>query len=71
MAWQDWAASTILSVGDAWSFGVPTPEEQWREWAVGIVRAPRFAQRAPPDPYQFEDWRDWAMRIYPMLEGHD
>ena len=69
MTWQDWAASVILSVGDAWSFGKPPEEAKWQDFAVGFVRAPSFAQRVPPDPYQFSDWRDWAMRAYPMLEG--
>lgn len=69
MTWQDWACSVILSVGDAWSFGVPPGEETWRDWALGLVRASPFTQRTLPDPYQFSDWRDWAMRAYPMLEG--
>lgn len=69
MTWQKWAASTILAVGDAWSFGTPPPEDHWRNFAVGFVRAPSFAPRILPDPYQFDDWREWAMRAYPMLEG--
>jgi hypothetical protein len=68
MTWQDWAASTILVVGDAWSFGTPADENKWRDWALGFVRASPFTQRTLPDPFQFSDWRDWAMRVYPMLE---
>lgn len=68
MTWQDWASSVILSVNASWSYGVPPPEDQWRDFAVGFVRAPDFAQRVLPDPYQFSDWREWAMRVYPMLE---
>ena len=69
MTWQDWASSVILDTEASWSFGVPTSETDWREFAVGFVRAPSFAQRVLPDPYEFSDWRDWAMRVYPMLEG--
>ena len=69
MTWLDWADGVVLAVGDAWSFGVPPPETGWRDFAVGFVRAPPFAQRVPPDPYQFDNWRDWAMRMYPILEG--
>jgi hypothetical protein len=69
MAWQDWASSVVLVVGDAWSFGAPPSEDGWRDFAVGFVRAPTFAQRVPPDPYQFDNWREWAMRMYPILEG--
>lgn len=68
MTWQDWAASVILAIGDAWSFGTPPEEDRWRDWAVGLVRASPFTQRTLPNPYQFSDWRDWAMRSYPMLE---
>jgi hypothetical protein len=70
MYWQDWASSVILAVGDAWSFGSPPAEDAWQDWAIGLVRASPFTQRALPDPYQFTDWREWAMRVYPTLEGN-
>ena len=70
MDWQDWASSVILAVGDAWSFGVPPSEPEWRNWSLGLVRASPFTQRTLPDPYQFDDWREWAMRVYPALEGN-
>ena len=69
MALKDWANAVILSLGDVWSFGTLTDESRWQDWAVGFVRAPQYAQRILPDPYQFSDWREWAMRAYPMLEG--
>lgn len=69
MTLQDWADAVILSVSDVWAYGRLQDPSQWQDWAVGFVRAPRFAQRILPDPYQFSDWREWAMRSYPMLEG--
>lgn len=69
MSLLDWADSVILSNGDAWSFGRLLDENEWQPWAAAFVRAQPFAQRRPPDPYQFTDWREWAMRAYPMLEG--
>lgn len=69
MTWQRWADAAILSLNDTWAFGKAGAESEWRDWAVGLVRAPGFAQRTLPDPYQFSDWRDWAMRVFPMLEG--
>ena len=66
---RDWADSVILSVGDAWSFGKLVDEIEWQSWAVAFVQAPPFAQRAVPNPYQFNDWRQWAELAYPMLEG--
>lgn len=64
-----WADAVILDVGDAWSFGRLVNEEDWQSWAAAFVRAQPFAQRNPPNPYQFTEWREWAMRAYPMLEG--
>jgi hypothetical protein len=69
MALLDWADSVILAVGDAWSFGTLQSEDDWQNWAVGLLRASNFTQQVVPDPYQFDDWREWAMRVYPMLEG--
>lgn len=68
MSLRDWADSVILTANDAWAFGRLDDETKWQEWAVGFVRASNFAQRVPPDPYQFNDWREWAMRMYPILE---
>lgn len=70
MTWQDWASSVILAVGDAWSFGTPPVETEWRNWATGFVRASPFTQRTLPDPNGFLEWREWAMRVYPLLEGN-
>ena len=69
MTWQQWADAAILNFSDTWAFGRAGPEAEWRDWAVGLVRAPSYAQRVLPDPYQFTDWREWAVRVYPMLEG--
>lgn len=69
MSLRDWADSVLLAVNDAWTFGRLNDENKWQDWAVGFLRATPFAQRNPPDPYQFDNWRDWAMRVYPMLEG--
>lgn len=64
-----WADAVIITVDDAWLFGKLESEERWRDWAVGFTRAPSFANKLVPDPYQFSNWRDWAERVYPMLEG--
>lgn len=69
LTWQRWATAVLLDVQTGWSLGTPPDEANWRDFAVGLVRAPTFAQRILPDPYAFTDWREWAMRSYPMLEG--
>lgn len=65
----EWADAVVLATQDVWSLGRLDDESDWQNWAVGLVRAPEVARRAPPDPYQFNDWREWAERVYPMLEG--
>jgi hypothetical protein len=69
MTLLQWADAVILSNGDAWSFGRLVDENDWQRWAAGFVRAQPFAQRSPPNPFEFTDWQEWAMRAYPMLEG--
>lgn len=64
-----WADAVILDNGDAFSFGRLQDESEWQSWARAFCTAQPFAQRAVPDPYQFDDWREWAMRSYTMLEG--
>lgn len=68
MALMDWADSVVSVLSTTWVLGRLASDDQWQEWAVGLVRAPVFAQRGLPDPYQFSDWREWAMRAYPFLE---
>jgi len=70
MKLRDWADSIILSVSDGWSFGRLENENEWRDWAIGFVRASGYSQRNVPDPYLFDDWKDWAQRAYPMLEAN-
>lgn len=69
LALKDWTDSLILTFGSTWSSERLDDEASWQDWATGFIRAPLFAQRDVPDPYQFDDWREWAMRVYPMLEG--
>lgn len=66
---RDFTDSVILDNGDAFGFPKLIDENAWQDWASNYVRAQPFAQRAVPDPYQFDDWREWAMRSYTMLEG--
>jgi len=70
MTWQQWADAAILNLNDTYALGKAGGEDTWQDWAVGIVRAPTYAQRTLPDPYQFDDWREWAMLVFPMLEGN-
>lgn len=65
----EWADGIVLSSTSAWALGRLDDESDWQNWAVGLVRASPVSQRAPPDPFHFDDWREWAELAYPMLEG--
>ena len=69
MTLRDWADAVVLLTEPAWSLGRLDDESDWQNWAVGLVRASPVSQRAPPNPFQFNDWREWAQLAYPMLEG--
>jgi hypothetical protein len=66
---QQWFDAVMLDNPSNWALGTLTDASDWQIHAAGFVRAPPLAQRALPDPYQFNDWREWAERVYPLLEG--
>lgn len=70
MTLRAWADAVILTAAGSWSFG-KLEGDNWQDWATGFVRAPPYAQRVLPDPYDFTDWRDWAARAYPLMEVTD
>jgi hypothetical protein len=65
---QEWADAVILVTDSSWSLGRLVDPLDWQIWAIGLVRAPEYAQRVVPDPYKFVDWREWAEEVYPLLE---
>lgn len=69
MTLRAWADAVILDTSAVWISGRLDDDTKWQDWAVGFLRAPSFAQRTVPDPYQFSDWREWALRAYTLLEG--
>lgn len=64
-----WTDAVVLTTDSGYSFGRLDDPEKWQAWAVKFCAAPGFAQRNPPNPYQFSDWKIWAMLAYPMLEA--
>lgn len=35
-------------------------EDEWKEFAAGMMGIDVFQNEAIPSPYLYEDWRDWA-----------
>jgi hypothetical protein len=64
----EWADAIILSVVDAWSYGRLDNPDEWQAWGTAFIRADKFVQQNPPDPYEFDDWRDWAERMFPYFQ---
>lgn len=63
--WADYMYPTIEQYGGTASrlFN----EQDWQNWAAGLLAIGSIAQVNPPNPYQFDDWRDWAMRFNQAL----
>jgi len=59
----DWAAQVVLDLDPYGAFGRLDREEDWQNWAAGLLSLGGIAQVGAPDPYQFSDWKDWAMRF--------
>jgi len=68
MQLRDWADAIILSVVDAWSYGRLDNEDDWQAWGTTFIRADKFVQLNPPDPYEYDNWRDWAERMFPYFQ---
>jgi hypothetical protein len=62
--WADFMWPTIED------FGVPSrlmSENDWQNWAAGLLSIASFAQLGVPNAYQFTDWREWAMRFNDVI----
>jgi hypothetical protein len=42
---------------------IPSGEDNWKGWAVGLKAIDIFANEAIPSPYIFENWQDWAEAV--------
>jgi hypothetical protein len=61
MPWAKWCA--LMAELFAPNQLGTVPEEQWKEWAAGMVGIGYFTESGIPDPRGFSEWRDWATQL--------
>jgi len=42
---------------------IPSGEENWKAWAVGLKGIDILSNEAIPSPYIFNNWSDWAEAV--------
>jgi hypothetical protein len=42
---------------------MPDREDDWQNWAAGLLANSEIAAVGVPNAYEFSDWRDWATRF--------
>lgn len=58
-SWDSWA-SLMCELYAAQQLSIPTGEDQWRQWAMGLKGIDTFAKEDVPDPYGFAQWYEWV-----------
>ena len=57
--WDNWSSLMVEAyAGQQLQIGVP--EDQWKDWASGLMAIDIFQNEAMPNPIFFEDWQGWA-----------
>jgi hypothetical protein len=57
--WDNWSSLMVEAyAGQQLQIGVP--EDQWKDWASGLMAIDVFQNEAMPNPIFFEDWQGWA-----------
>ena len=57
--WDNWSSLMVEAyAGQQLQIGVP--EDQWKDWASGLLAIDVFQNEAMPNPIFFEDWQGWA-----------
>ena len=46
-------------------------EDNWREWASGLMGIDIFQNESMPSPYVFDDWHEWAEAVVNAVNPRD
>jgi hypothetical protein len=61
-SFESWSALMVEAyAGQQLAIGIP--EDQWKDWATGLMAIDIFQNEALPSPNLFGDWRDWVDAI--------
>ena len=56
---ESWA-SLMVEAYAAQQLQIPSSEDNWQSWAVGMSGIDIFSNQGLPNPYLFGDWQSWA-----------
>lgn len=68
MQFSDWA-SLMCEQFAPQQLSIPTDENEWKDWAAGLLAIDVFTNQAIPNPYQFDDWQLWASALVNVMNG--
>jgi hypothetical protein len=57
--WEDWS-SLMVEAYSGQQLQIGVPEDQWKDWASGLMAIDVFQNDAMPNPVLYEDWQGWA-----------
>ena len=57
--WDNWS-SLMVEAYSGQQLQIGVPEDQWKDWASGLMAIDIFQNDAMPNPIFFDDWRLWA-----------
>lgn len=60
--WDNWS-SLMVEAYAAQNLQISVPEEEWKNWAVGLKAIDIFMNESIPEPYLYENWQDWAQAL--------
>jgi hypothetical protein len=61
-SFESWSA-LMVEAYSAQQLTIGIAEEQWKDWALGLMAIDIFQNEALPSPNLFGDWRDWVDAI--------
>jgi hypothetical protein len=61
-SFESWSSLMVEGyAGQQLAIGIA--EENWKDWATGLMAIDIFQTEALPSPLLFNDWRDWVDSI--------
>lgn len=56
---ESWSA-LMVEAYSAQQLAIGIPENQWRDWATGLMAIDIFQTEALPAPHMFNEWHEWV-----------
>ena len=62
-----WADTLVADLTRYAPIGRLMNEDEWQDWAAGIIGINGISQQNPPSPYDFDNWQEWGFRFYQTI----